>query len=176
MVVHDPGLSESGFLPLGETGPNGLGETDALLKNVGKGVAFDEHAFPTVRIVEFPTLPSLVQRDRAIDAAFNRYVRRTAKEAEAPQKDGWRIPVRDIAPGIEVHLRAGLTARLSQKQSIEILARTSVLVFMGLVRYKSLGESHETEFCWFYQDAGIDPKTKTFKYNFVLCQDHNTIR
>lgn len=169
---RDPILSSTAAIS-----PGGNAFTQATIENVGAGVAFNEYGLPAVDIVDLDlTRPiSETELNRKIDVVFRKDV--TDRMKRQIDIESYEPPLRDIAPKGSANLGAPLIGKtVTPTQMMGIALGHSFIVFMGMVRYSSFEESHQTEFCWFGTNPQPDQGTTPGKMNWVLCKDHNTIR
>ncbi len=168
---------------IGQFMQGGTAFTEATIENVGHDIAFREYSMPVVEIIDIDISKAAHPLDelaKPIDLAFRKEV---IGRMDKEERGSLNHPIRDIAPGEPTSLGAGLLGkrRVTPNSSMGILTGKSFIVFMGIIKYSSFDEVHETEFCWFATRPQFDiPEqsnpTKKFSYQWFLCKDHNTIR
>ena len=177
LVVRDVTVPELKSLDMG-----GDARAIGTVDNIGRGVAFDEFGYQAVDVIDLDITQSdhsYEELAQPIDISFHRNV---GDMMERAGRGAITHPVRDIAPGQSANLGATLppTRKITTNNMMGIMFGRSFVVFMGMLKYTSFGQTHETEFCWFTTKPQVNEKesdpNKKVNYNWVLCKDHNTIR
>jgi hypothetical protein len=172
MVVRSPDIMDMGQFSAGERA-----FVTSHLENIGHSIAFNTRFLPVVEIIDRDTkeleIRSLDDLTTPIDQAFQKdVIERMLRE----ERNGFKHPMRDMAPGFPSELGGHLDRPVSGRNMIGIITGRSFVIFLGTVHYDAFGsEHHLTEFCWFMTKPVLNQATKRYDYAWVLCKDHNIV-